>query len=74
MSPDPHKRSIVQFWDFMKKADYITSTEAIEPHINTKIYATALTDLSKREPKEKLWASLDKEFRSGDPSLHVSKH
>jgi NitT/TauT family transport system substrate-binding protein len=74
VSPDPHKKSIVQFWDFMKKADYITSTEAIEPHINTKIYATALTDLSKREPKEKLWASLDKEFRSGDPGLHVNKH
>jgi NitT/TauT family transport system substrate-binding protein len=74
VSPDPHKKSIVQFWGFMKSADYISSSEPIEPHINTRVYASALADLGKREPKEKLWASLDREFRAGDPTLHISKH
>ncbi|MBJ6749494.1 ABC transporter substrate-binding protein [Geomonas anaerohicana] len=74
VSPDPHKESVVQFWDFMKKADYVKSKEAIEPHINTTLYAQALTDLSRREPKEKLWASLDRDFRDGDPTLHIKKH
>ncbi len=74
VSPDPHKRSVVQFWDFMKKADYITSTEAIDNRVNTQIYASALAALEKREPKEKLWQSLDKEFKAGDPTLHLKKH
>jgi NitT/TauT family transport system substrate-binding protein len=73
VSPDPHKKSIVQFWDFMKKADYIKSQESIESRVNTNIYAAALSDLAKREPKEKLWVSLNKDFRSGDPVLHI-KH
>ena len=74
VSPDPHKKSVLQFWDFMKKADYITSTEAIDGRINTRIYAGALASLEKREPQEKLWRTLEKEFKSGDGDLHIKAH
>ncbi len=60
--------------DFMKKADYITSNEPIEQRVNTRIYTAALADLNKREPKEKLWKELDKDFRAVDPDLHIKKH
>jgi NitT/TauT family transport system substrate-binding protein len=74
VSPDPHRKSVLQFWDFMKKADYITSSESIDNRINTRLYANSLAALEKREPKEKLWKSLNKEFKSGDPELHIKKH
>ena len=74
VSPDPHKKSVLQFWEFMKKADYITSTESIDGRINTKLYANALAALEKQEPKEKLWRTLEKEFKSGDTGLHIKTH
>ena len=74
VSPDPHRKSVLQFWEFMKKAEYITSTGAIDNHINTRLYANALTTLEQREPNEKLWKNLEKEFKSGDPNLHIMAH
>jgi NitT/TauT family transport system substrate-binding protein len=74
VSPDPHRKSVLQFWDFMKKAEYITSNEAIDNHINTRLYASALSTLEQREPKEKLWKNLEKEFKGGDPNLHILAH
>lgn len=74
VSPDPHKGSVIQFWDFMKKADYITSNEQIGNRINTRLYQNALVTLAKREPKEKLWKKLDKDFRGGDAELHIKAH
>ncbi len=74
VSPDPHKQSVLQFWEFMKKADYITSTDSIDGRINTRLYASALASLEKREPKEKLWRNLEKEFKSGDGELHIKAH
>ncbi|WP_243375102.1 ABC transporter substrate-binding protein [Geotalea sp. SG265] len=72
VSPDPHRKSVLQFWDFMKRADYITSNDSIENRINTRLYASALAALEKREPKEKLWKKLNKEFKSGEPALHLN--
>ena len=74
VSPDPHRKSVLQFWDFMKKAEYVTSNEAIDNRINTRLYASALSTLQKREPQEKLWKTLEKEFKSGDPELHIHSH
>ena len=74
VSPDPHRESVLQFWDFMKKADYVTSTEDIDKRINTRLYAGALASLEKREPKEKLWRNLEKEFKNTDPALHIKTH
>jgi NitT/TauT family transport system substrate-binding protein len=74
VSPDPHRKSVLQFWDFMKKADYITSNESIDNRINTKLYANALAALQRNEPKEKLWKTLEKEFKGGDPELHIKSH
>lgn len=74
VSPDPHRKSVLQFWDFMKKIDYVKSNESIDNRINTKLYASALAALQKREPKEKLWKNLEKEFKGGDPALHIKTH
>ncbi len=74
VSPDPHRKSVLQFWDFMKKAEYVTSNEAIDQRINTRLYASALSALQKSEPKEKLWKNLEKEFKGGDPALHIKAH
>jgi NitT/TauT family transport system substrate-binding protein len=74
VSPDPHRKSVLQFWEFMKKTEYITSNESIDSHINTKLYASALSALEKKEPKEKIWKNLSKEFNSGDPELHIKAH
>ncbi len=74
VSPDPHRKSVLQFWDFMKKIDYVSSNESIDKHINVKLYANALATLQKKEPKEKLWKTLEKEFKGGDPSLHIKSH
>jgi NitT/TauT family transport system substrate-binding protein len=74
VSPDPHRKSVLQFWDFMKKIDYITSNESIDNRINTRLYANALAGLEKGEPKEKLWKNLARDFKSGDPELHIKTH
>jgi NitT/TauT family transport system substrate-binding protein len=74
VSPDPHRKSVLQFWDFMQKIDYVSSKDSIDKRINTKLYAIALASLQKQEPKEKLWKSLEKEFKAGDPDLHINKH
>jgi NitT/TauT family transport system substrate-binding protein len=74
VSPDPHRKSVLQFWDFMKRIDYVKSNESIDSRINTRLYANALTALQKNDPKEKLWKNLDKEFKGGDPDLHINKH
>jgi NitT/TauT family transport system substrate-binding protein len=74
VSPDPHRKSVLQFWDFMKKAEYVSSSEAIDNRINTRLYANALTTLQKQEPKEKLWKKLEKELKGGDPDLHIKAH
>jgi NitT/TauT family transport system substrate-binding protein len=74
VSPDPHRTSVLQFWGFMKKIDYISSNESIDKRINTKIYQNALASLSKREPNEKLWKKLSKEFQGGDAPLHIAGH
>lgn len=74
ISPDPHQKSIVQFWDFMKEVDYITSNESIGKRINTRIYQTALNNIIKKEPKDKIYRNLLKEFNTEDADLHIKKH
>jgi NitT/TauT family transport system substrate-binding protein len=74
VSPDPHRKSVLQFWDFMQKIDYVSSKDSIDKRINTRLYANALASLQKQEPKEKLWKSLEKEFKGGDPDLHIKSH
>lgn len=74
VSPDPHRKSVLQFWDFMKKIDYVKTNESIDQRIHTRLYANALAKLKKQEPKEKLWKGLEKEFKSGEPDLHIKSH
>ena len=49
-SPDPNKEGVVQFWEAMKTAGYITSDIDIAGHINTRLYAAALDDVIARYP------------------------
>ncbi len=74
ISPNPHKKSVLQFWDFMKEAEYVTSSESIDKRVNTQIYQTALNSLVKREPNEKIYLGLRKELSSGDKDLHIKGH
>jgi NitT/TauT family transport system substrate-binding protein len=74
ISPNPHKKSVLQFWEFMKEAEYVTSNESIENRVNTRIYQTALANISKREPKDKIYLGLRKEFSGGDAELHIKGH
>jgi len=74
VDPDPNKKSVVQFWDFMNEVGYLDSKKHVGDNITTNLYANALVTLQKREPKEILWKALNKEFRSGEPDLHITKH
>lgn len=74
VDPDPNKKSVQQFWEFMNDIGYIQSKKQIGDNISTRLYANALATLQKTEPKEKFWKDLNKEFKSGDPDLHINKH
>jgi NitT/TauT family transport system substrate-binding protein len=74
INPDPHKKSVLQFWDFMNKIEYINSKEKIDRRVNTSIYQTALNTVLKREPKEKIYGDLNKEFKSGGEAIHIKHH
>jgi len=53
---------------------YIDSKKQISNNISTSLYANALTTLQKRDPKDKFWKDMNKEFKSGEPDLHIKKH
>ena len=74
VSPDPFKKSVLQFWGFMKDADYVRSDRNIAERIDTDIYAAALAQLIQRDPQEELWRTLEKEFRNGEPELHIKSN
>lgn len=74
VDPDPNKKSVQQFWEFMNEVGYIDSKKQIGNNISTGLYANALATLQKRDPKDKFWKDLNKEFKSGEPDLHINKH
>ena len=64
LSPDPERSSVLAFWDYMNRAEYVTSSMKIEPHINTEIYKKALDSLIVEYPNEKDFKALRASFKS----------
>ena len=64
LSPDPEKSSILAFWNYMNRAEYLTSSVKIEPHISTEIYKKALDSLIIEYPNEKDFKALKGSFKS----------
>jgi NitT/TauT family transport system substrate-binding protein len=48
----------------MNRAEYVTSSVKIEPHINTEIYKKALDSLIVEYPNEKDFKALRASFKS----------
>jgi NitT/TauT family transport system substrate-binding protein len=64
LSPDPDKRMILYFWDYMNRAGYISSTQNVADHIVTDIYRKALDGLINEYPNEKDFKSLKAAFKA----------
>jgi NitT/TauT family transport system substrate-binding protein len=64
LSPDPEKSSILSFWNYMNRAEYVISTTRIEPHISTEIFRKALESLIIEHPNEKDFKALKASFKA----------
>lgn len=62
-NPDPSKAAVVQFWEAMKAAGYITSNINIAEYVNTAIYASALDGVIAKYPDNKNYAQLKADFK-----------
>jgi NitT/TauT family transport system substrate-binding protein len=57
-NPDPLRKGILDFWQHVRDAGYITQDYNIDQHINTTIYKQALDTVVKREPKDKIYQQM----------------
>lgn len=57
-NPDPLKKGILDFWQHVREAGYITQDYPIEKHINTDVYRQALDEVIKKEPKDKIYREM----------------
>jgi NitT/TauT family transport system substrate-binding protein len=57
-NPDPLKNGILDFWQNVREAGYITQDYPIEKHINTDVYRQALEEVIKKEPKVKFYKEM----------------
>lgn len=57
-NPDPLKKGILDFWQHIRDAGYITQDFPIERHINTALYKQALDSVLKKEPKDKIYQQM----------------
>ncbi|BCG47686.1 ABC transporter, substrate-binding protein [Citrifermentans bremense] len=56
--PDPLRKGILDFWQHVRDAGYITQDYPIDRHINTTLYKQALDSVLKREPKDKVYQQM----------------
>jgi NitT/TauT family transport system substrate-binding protein len=56
--PDPLRKGILDFWQHVREAGYITQDYPIDRHINTTLYKQALDSVIKREPKDKVYQQM----------------
>lgn len=66
ISADPNKHGVEEFWDGMKKIDYVHSQEGIDKNINTALYEEALYDLLKKNPEDAFLKELEKKFKEAN--------
>lgn len=57
-NPDPLRKGILDFWQHILDAGYITQNYPIDKHINTNIYKQALDSVIRREPKDKTYQQM----------------
>ncbi|WP_136513185.1 ABC transporter substrate-binding protein [Geomonas edaphica] len=57
-NPDPLRKGILDFWQHIRDAGYITHDYPIDQHINTTLYKQALDSIVKREPKDKVYQQM----------------
>ncbi|MBU5613244.1 ABC transporter substrate-binding protein [Geomonas azotofigens] len=57
-NPDPLRKGILDFWQHIRDAGYITQDYPIDQHINTALYKQALDSIVKREPKDKVYQQM----------------
>lgn len=52
ISADPNKHGVEEYWEGMKKIDYVQSEENIDKNINTALYEEALNALVEKNPDD----------------------
>jgi NitT/TauT family transport system substrate-binding protein len=57
-NPDPLRKGILDFWQNIKDAGYITQDYPLDKHINTSLYKEALDAVIKKEPKDKIYKEM----------------
>lgn len=56
--PDPLRKGILDFWQHIRDAGYITQDYPLEKHINTTLYKQALDSVIKKNPKDKVYQEM----------------
>jgi NitT/TauT family transport system substrate-binding protein len=57
-NPDPLRKGILDFWQHVRDAGYISQDYPIDQHINTSFYKQALDGIIKRDPKDKIYQQM----------------
>lgn len=52
---DPNRKGVAQMWHEMKSIDYVTGELDLTRYINVDLYREALTELQRRNPKDKFY-------------------
>ncbi|RXT08001.1 ABC transporter substrate-binding protein [Ammoniphilus sp. CFH 90114] len=63
ISADPNKKGVEEFWEGMKKIEYVQSQEGIENNINVALYEEALNALLKQSPEDAFLKELEQKFK-----------
>jgi len=61
-SPDPDKKAVIKYWDYMNKTGFIKSDIKIEDHIYTDLYKNALDEVIKENPDNVVYKKLEADF------------
>ncbi|HSN14370.1 MAG TPA: ABC transporter substrate-binding protein [Anaeromyxobacteraceae bacterium] len=59
---DPNLKGVRRFWAAMLQSEFITTTAAIDPHVELAVYKEALDGLAKENPKDRFWAELQQKY------------
>ncbi len=57
-NPDPLRKGILDFWQHIRDAGYITQDYPLDRHINTTLYKQALDDVVRKNPNDKTYQQM----------------
>lgn len=66
ISADPNKKGVEEFWDGMKKIDYVKSEGNIDQNINTELYKEAILRLIQENPKDDFFKQKEADFKKAN--------